>query len=129
MTQRQALLRQAQATGVQLPAAPGPQDVHPTAYANAVGPPVAMPGSVPTGSQSTANGNGEAPPSLLMHPLGSGPGRSIFTRSDSRGTTSAVEGGILLSSPRSALPVPPSSSVGPCRGGAHPPIILMRVVD
>jgi hypothetical protein len=34
ITQRLELLKQAQATGAQLPAAPGPQDVHPTAYTN-----------------------------------------------------------------------------------------------
>jgi glucose repression mediator protein len=33
------ILKNAQATGGQLPAAPGPQDVHPTAYASAVVPP------------------------------------------------------------------------------------------
>ena len=33
------ILKNAQATGGQLPAAPGPQDVHPTVYASAVVPP------------------------------------------------------------------------------------------
>ena len=36
IAQRLALLKNAQATGQALPAAPGPQDVHPTAYANPV---------------------------------------------------------------------------------------------
>ncbi|EIW86324.1 TPR-like protein, partial [Coniophora puteana RWD-64-598 SS2] len=39
IAQRLQLLKNAQATGGQLPAAPGPQDVHPTAYASAVVPP------------------------------------------------------------------------------------------
>ncbi|KIK99211.1 hypothetical protein PAXRUDRAFT_60561, partial [Paxillus rubicundulus Ve08.2h10] len=39
ISQRLQLLKTAQATGGQLPAAPGPQDVHPTAYASAVVPP------------------------------------------------------------------------------------------
>ncbi|KAL7285931.1 hypothetical protein ACG7TL_001045 [Trametes sanguinea] len=44
ITQRLALLRQAQATGQALPAAPGPQDVHPTAYANPMMPPAHLGG-------------------------------------------------------------------------------------
>jgi len=39
ISQHLQLLKTAQATGGQLPAAPGPQDVHPTAYASAVVPP------------------------------------------------------------------------------------------
>ena len=113
--QRLSLLRQAQATGAQLPAAPGPQDVHPTAYANAVGPSPVMPGPGPTVLQSSGNGNGEAPPSLMMYSSGSGSSRSIFTRSEYRDLTAAAEGMIPLSSPR---------SVGPYRGGAPPPIVL-----
>ncbi|TDL13750.1 hypothetical protein BD410DRAFT_365540 [Rickenella mellea] len=72
ITQRLQLLRNAQATGGQLPAAPGPQDVHPTAYASALGLPVTM---------------SDGPP-LLMHG-GAGP-RPIFTRSDSRGPRQKV---------------------------------------
>ena len=34
IAQRLSLLKTAQSTGGALPAAPGPQDVHPTAYAN-----------------------------------------------------------------------------------------------
>ncbi|KAG1829880.1 hypothetical protein EV424DRAFT_1585852 [Suillus variegatus] len=41
------LLKNAQATGGQLPAAPGPQDVHPTAYASAVVPPPGLTGPPP----------------------------------------------------------------------------------
>ncbi|KAG5732078.1 General transcriptional corepressor ssn6 [Termitomyces sp. T112] len=44
ITQRLQLLKNAQATGGQLPAAPGPQDVHPTAYASAVVPPHGLSG-------------------------------------------------------------------------------------
>ncbi|KAG2159904.1 uncharacterized protein EDB93DRAFT_1099332 [Suillus bovinus] len=41
------LLKNAQATGGQLPAAPGPQDVHPTAYASTVVPPPGLTGPPP----------------------------------------------------------------------------------
>jgi len=41
IAQRLQLLKNAQATGSQLPAAPGPQDVHPTAYTSSVVPPPA----------------------------------------------------------------------------------------
>ncbi|KAF8887712.1 hypothetical protein BD779DRAFT_1672540 [Infundibulicybe gibba] len=44
ISQRLQLLKTAQATGGQLPAAPGPQDVHPTAYASAVVPPSGLNG-------------------------------------------------------------------------------------
>ncbi|KAG5221312.1 TPR protein [Salix suchowensis] len=44
ISQRLQLLKTAQATGGQLPAAPGPQDVHPTAYASAVIPPPGLTG-------------------------------------------------------------------------------------
>ncbi|KAL4069259.1 TPR-like protein [Scleroderma citrinum] len=44
ITQRLQLLKNAQATGSQLPAAPGPQDVHPTAYANSTVPPPGLTG-------------------------------------------------------------------------------------
>src|ERR1700761_8919933 len=37
--QRLVVLRRAQATGAQIPAAPAPQDVHPTQYANSAVPP------------------------------------------------------------------------------------------
>ena len=45
ISQRLQLLKTAQATGGQLPAAPGPQDVHPTAYASAVVPPPGLTGA------------------------------------------------------------------------------------
>ncbi|TDL15850.1 hypothetical protein BD410DRAFT_902365 [Rickenella mellea] len=98
ITQRLQLLRNAQATGGQLPAAPGPQDVHPTAYASAVGPPVTMSGGPP----------------LLMHG-GAGP-RPIFTRSDSRGPP--PEGAIPLPSPHT------QHAPAPFRGGPPPPVII-----
>ncbi|KIM48458.1 hypothetical protein M413DRAFT_61592 [Hebeloma cylindrosporum] len=44
IAQRLQLLKTAQATGGQLPAAPGPQDVHPTAYASSVLPPPGLSG-------------------------------------------------------------------------------------
>ncbi|TFK19901.1 TPR-like protein [Coprinopsis marcescibilis] len=49
ITSRLQLLRQAQANGTQLPAAPVPQDVHPTAYASAVVPPPGLNGPLSMG--------------------------------------------------------------------------------
>ena len=100
ISQRLQLLRNAQQTGSTLPAAPGPQDVHPTAYANAVGPPVTMPGS--------------NPPPVLNYSGGPTP-RSIFTRSETR---DGVEGGMALPSPHSQHAPPPF------RGGPPPPVVL-----
>ncbi|KAJ7226106.1 TPR-like protein [Mycena pura] len=104
ITQRLALLKQAQQTGGALPAAPGPQDVHPTAYASAVVPPPGLAG-----------------PPLLLQSAGASH-RPIF-RSDSRGPPAEI-----------SLPPPqvgsagggrgPSSPPGPFRGGPPPPVIL-----
>jgi len=44
ISQSLQILKNAQVTGGQLPAAPGPQDVHPTAYASAVVPPPGLTG-------------------------------------------------------------------------------------
>ncbi|KAI0252658.1 hypothetical protein BJV78DRAFT_1281512 [Lactifluus subvellereus] len=44
ITQRLHLLKHSQATGAQLPAAPAPQDVHPTAYASVAPPPPGLGG-------------------------------------------------------------------------------------
>lgn len=99
ISQRLQLLRNAQQTGGSLPAAPGPQDVHPTAYASAVGPPMNI----------SAGG-----PPLLMS---SGPTpRPIFQRTESR--EHVPEGGMALPSPHQA-PAPP-----PFRGGPPPPVVL-----
>ncbi|KAL4254529.1 hypothetical protein ABKN59_003203 [Abortiporus biennis] len=97
ITQRLQLLRTAQATGGQLPAAPGPQDVHPTAYANQMVPP-------PPGLGG---------PPLLLH---AGTSRPIF-RTDSRGP------GNELPLPQPPPPLPGRSSPGPFRNGP-PPVIL-----
>ncbi len=109
ITQRLQLLRQAQATGGQLPAAPGPQDVHPTAYASAAGPPT-MSGSM----------GGLGGPPMLMH---SGPTpRSIFSRSEgNNGVREAPpEGGIALPSPH-----PQSATAPPPYGGGPPPPVVL----
>lgn len=100
IAQRLQLLRSAQATGGQLPAAPGPQDVHPTAYASSVIPP-------------PANLNG---PPLMLQPNNH---RGQF-RSDSRGPPNDV--GMPPSSQinPSNRPSPPA----PFRGGPPPPVIL-----
>ncbi|KAJ7630409.1 TPR-like protein [Roridomyces roridus] len=96
ISQRLSLLKNAQATGVQVPAAPGPQDVHPTAYASAVVPPPGLTG----------------PPLLLQ----STSQRPPF-RTDSRGP-----GEISLPPPSQVGAG--RSSPGPFRGGPPPPVIL-----
>ena len=100
IAQRLALLKNAQATGQALPAAPGPQDVHPTAYANSLMPQPA----------------GLTGPPLVLHTNGMPP-RPLF-RADSRGALNELP-----------LPIPPAqlpgrSSPGPFRGGPPPPVIL-----
>ncbi|KAI0040507.1 TPR-like protein [Auriscalpium vulgare] len=98
ITQRLSLLRHSQATGAQLPAAPAPQDVHPTAYASAVAPPPGL-GGLP----------------LLLQP---GPGSRPAFRADSRGP-----GGDHLPPP----PMPMSAtnaSPAPFRGGPPPPVVI-----
>ncbi|KAF7319823.1 TPR-REGION domain-containing protein [Mycena kentingensis (nom. inval.)] len=107
ISQRLGLLRNAQQTGGALPAAPGPQDVHPTAYASAVVPPPGLSGGPPLLLQS-GDRNGQRP---------------VF-RADSRGPPAEI-----------SLP-PPSqvagagagrgspSAAGPFRGGPPPPVIL-----
>ena len=88
ITQRLELLKQAQATGAQLPAAPGPQDVHPTAYANTVvqppgltGPPLLLQGS--NANRVTPRGdlrNGDSNLPLPPPPSTVGPGRPTSPR-------------------------------------------------
>ncbi|KAF5361630.1 hypothetical protein D9758_007381 [Tetrapyrgos nigripes] len=94
---RLQLLRNAQSSGGQtsLPAAPGPQDVHPTAYASAVVPPPGLNG-----------------PPLLLQPSS---GRPPF-RSDSRGPPSEI------SLPPPAQGAATRSPPGPFRGGPPPPV-------
>lgn len=101
IAQRLQLLKNAQATGQTLPAAPGPQDVHPTAYANTIMPQPA----------------GLSGPPLLLHSNNGLPSRPLF-RADSRGAPNDLP-----------LPIPPAqlpgrSSPGPFRGGPPPPVIL-----
>ncbi|TFY79411.1 hypothetical protein EWM64_g4599 [Hericium alpestre] len=98
ITQRLQLLKHSQATGAQLPAAPAPQDVHPTAYASAVVPPPGL-----------------GPP-LMMHPTANG--RPVF-RADSRGPP---EPSMPLPPPSQGGPA--RSSPAPFRGGPPPPVIL-----
>ncbi|KAF7972576.1 hypothetical protein HWV62_17708 [Athelia sp. TMB] len=99
ISQRLQLLRNAQATGSQLPAAPGPQDVHPTAYASAVVPPPGLTGP-PLMLQSSAN-------------------RPIF-RTESRGPP----GDASLPLPPPLALGTGRTSPGPFRGGPPPPVIL-----
>ncbi|KAJ7480062.1 TPR-containing protein Mql1 [Mycena galericulata] len=97
ISQRLALLKNAQATGGQVPAAPGPQDVHPTAYASAVVPPPGLTG----------------PPLLLQ----STSQRPVF-RTDSRGPPAEI------SLPPPSQVGAGRTSPGPFRGGPPPPVIL-----
>lgn len=97
ISQRLQLLKTAQATGGQLPAAPGPQDVHPTAYASAVVPPHTLTG----------------PPLLLQ----SSSHRPVF-RTDSRGPSNEI------ALPPPSQVGPSRSSPGPFRGGPPPPVVL-----
>ncbi|PPQ66769.1 hypothetical protein CVT26_009755 [Gymnopilus dilepis] len=99
IAQRLQLLKSAQATGSQLPAAPGPQDVHPTAYASSVVPPPGLTG----------------PPLMLQ----SGNHRPPF-RTDSRGPPPNE---IVLTPPQGGN-VGRASPPPPFRGGPPPPVIL-----
>ncbi|KAI0935662.1 hypothetical protein AcV5_004018 [Taiwanofungus camphoratus] len=98
ITQRLQLLKNAQATGGTLPAAPGPQDVHPTAYANSMMPPPGLAG-----------------PPMLLQPGGGS--RPIF-RTDSRGPPAD------LPLPMPPQLNTGRSSPGPFRGGPPPPVVL-----
>ncbi|KAF9529472.1 hypothetical protein CPB83DRAFT_790062 [Crepidotus variabilis] len=99
IAQRLQLLRNAQATGSQLPAAPGPQDVHPTAYASAVVPP-------------PANLNG---PPLMLQPAHRPP-----FRSESRGPSNEIALPPSSQVNPGGRPSPPA----PFRGGPPPPVVL-----
>ena len=100
ITQRLELLKQAQATGAQLPAAPGPQDVHPTAYANTVVQPPGLTG----------------PPLLLQ---GSNANR-VPPRGDLRNGDSSLP----LPPPPNAIGPGRPTSPRPFRGGPPPPVIV-----
>ncbi|EIM83322.1 TPR-like protein [Stereum hirsutum FP-91666 SS1] len=97
ITERLQMLKHSQATGAQLPAAPPPQDVHPTAYASAVVPPPGLAG-----------------PPLMLH---AGGPRPIF-RADSRGPDSSI------SMPPPPQLGPGRTSPAPFRGGPPPPVVL-----
>ncbi|GAW05018.1 transcriptional corepressor [Lentinula edodes] len=94
ISNRLQLLKTAQATGGQLPAAPGPQDVHPTAYASAVVPPPGLTG-----------------PPLLLQP----PNQRTSFRLESRNTPNEIS----LPPPSQGLST--RSPPGPFRGGPPPP--------
>ncbi|KAH9982192.1 hypothetical protein BGW80DRAFT_1262070 [Lactifluus volemus] len=96
ITQRLHLLKHSQATGAQLPAAPAPQDVHPTAYA--VAPPPGL-GGLP-----------------LLHVNNSG--RPVY-RADSRGP-----GGEVSHHPPPHIAGGAETSPAPFRGGPPPPVVI-----
>ena len=95
ITQRLHLLKHSQATGAQLPAAPAPQDVHPTAYA----------------SVASTPGLGGLP---LLHVNHSG--RPVY-RPDSRET-----GGDVPHHPH--ISAAETSPAPPFRGGPPPPVVI-----
>ncbi|KAJ3753193.1 TPR-like protein [Lentinula raphanica] len=95
ISNRLQLLKTAQATGGQLPAAPGPQDVHPTAYASAVVPPPGLTG-----------------PPLLLQP----PNQRSSFRAESRNAPNEI------SLPPPSQSSASRSSPGPFRGGPPPPV-------
>lgn len=94
ITQRLHLLKHSQATGAQLPAAPAPQDVHPTAYA----------------SVASTPGLGGLP---LLHVNHSG--RPVY-RPDSREPGSEVPHHPHISAAE--------TSPAPFRGGPPPPVVI-----
>lgn len=99
ISERLQMLKHSQATGAQLPAAPPPQDVHPTAYASAVIPPPGLAG-----------------PPLMLH---SGNGPRPMLRADSRGPG---ESSMVMPPPPQS--VPGRMSPAPFRGGPPPPVVL-----
>src|SRR5262249_28460495 len=129
--------------GTTLPAAPGPQDVHPTAYASVVVPPNALGMGV---------GVGVGGPPLLLQPAGQrpGPGAVVPPLPPPPGSAGAGAPPPLRtdsraprpSSPEISLPPPPTGpgalsggsglppGVGvlrgspPFRGGPPPPVVL-----
>ncbi|TEB14050.1 TPR-like protein [Coprinellus micaceus] len=112
ITQRLQLLKQAQSAGGQLPPAPGPQDVHPTAYASAVVPPPGLNGP------------------LMVHG-----GHRNAMRADSRGPTNDVSlppaqlGNGRASSPPFRGGPPPPVNIDESRhsSSSHPPLAPMEV--
>ncbi|KAH9487170.1 General transcriptional corepressor ssn6 [Psilocybe cubensis] len=95
IAQRLQLLKNAQATGTVLPAAPGPQDVHPTAYASSVVPPPGPPLTLQTGN--------------LRPPF----------RTDSRGPSNEISLPPPPQASNGRVSPPP-----PFKGGPPPPVIL-----
>ena len=99
ITQRLQLLRTAQHTGGQPPVAPGPQDVHPTAYATSIMPPLPLGGGAPPVLQSSSH-------------------RPVFNV-DSRGPNE-----ISLPPPSQ---VGNGRASPPFRGGPPPPVVLDEI--
>ncbi|KAG6831633.1 hypothetical protein H0H92_008710 [Tricholoma furcatifolium] len=85
ITHRLQLLKTAQATGGQLPAAPGPQDVHPTAYASAVVPPHGL-----SGPPLLLQASGHRPP---FRPDSRGPPNEISLPPPSHSSPGPFRGG------------------------------------
>ena len=124
IAQRLSLLRQAQANGTAVQGqAPVPQDVHPTAYASAVGPPMSMQGGPGPGGPPPPSGLGGAgsqgPPMLMS---GAQPQRSIFRSESSRELAPAPVP--PPSSGGAPIPDSPHGRVQPFSGGPPPPVIL-----
>ncbi|KAG8932974.1 glucose repression mediator protein [Tulasnella sp. 417] len=119
---RLRLLKDVQANGGTMPAAPGPQDVHPTAYASGHGPPSMLMGAAGSGG----SGPGHQPP---QHPHAHS--RSNSRSRPSNGVDHPMNGGATRD-----LPAPSPSMRGgrrsaeygrhpadePFHGGAPPPL-------
>ncbi|QRV91558.1 general transcriptional corepressor ssn6 [Ceratobasidium sp. AG-Ba] len=102
ITQRLNLLRNVQANGGTLPAAPGPQDIHPTAYA----------GNGPFNPMHGGSANVGPPPPLtggVAGAIGGAPGQPRPPRPDSRGP----DGGPIRELPALALNAPNGRPTSP----------------
>ncbi|QRW05628.1 general transcriptional corepressor ssn6 [Ceratobasidium sp. AG-Ba] len=112
ITQRLNLLRNVQANGGTLPAAPGPQDIHPTAYA----------GNGPFNPMHGGSANVGPPPPLtggVAGAIGGAPGQPRPPRPDSRGP----DGGPIRELPALALNAPNGRPTSP-PFRAPPPVQL-----
>lgn len=123
ITQRLNLLRNVQANGGTLPAAPGPQDIHPTAYAGN------GPFNPMHGGGAGSAGVGPPPPltggaAVAVGP-GPGPGQPRLARPDSRGPAPDGIAGSVRELPALAINGQGGrSGTPPFQGRAPPPVQL-----
>ncbi|KAG8698641.1 Lysine-specific demethylase 6A, partial [Ceratobasidium sp. 395] len=115
ITQRLNLLRNAQANGGTLPAAPGPQDIHPTAYA----------GNGPFNPMHAGTSSVGPPPPLTggaAGAIGPAPGQSRPPQPDSRGPDGMP--GPVRKLPTLALNAPNATPLALCDPNASPAFLL-----